>query len=54
MALDAGYLSQAEFEQLMEQADKCSRQISRLMAYLQSQPNTLRVRESRAEYDIND
>ena len=54
VALDAGYLSQAEFEHLMEQADKCSRQISRLITYLQSRPNTLRVREERAEYNITD
>jgi len=53
VALDAGHLSQPEFEALQERADKCSRQISRLMSYLGSQPNTLRTREDRAEYEID-
>ncbi len=35
VALDAGYFDQANFQQLFELADKCSRQISRFMSYLQ-------------------
>ena len=35
VALDAGYIAQAEFDQLFDLVDKCSRQISRFMTYLQ-------------------
>ena len=35
VALDAGYLNQAQFEQLCDLADKCSRQLSRFISYLQ-------------------
>jgi len=53
VALDAGHVQQQEFDTLLGQADKCSRQISRLISYLQSQPNTLRTHEDRAEYEVN-
>jgi four helix bundle protein len=39
VALDAGYQSQSQFDTLFDQADKCSRQISRFMTYLESQPS---------------
>jgi len=34
VALDAGYLTTAEFEQLFDLAAKCSRQLSRFIQYL--------------------
>jgi len=34
VALDAGYIAQAQFDQLFDLVDKCSRQISRFMTYL--------------------
>ncbi|MEB3210849.1 MAG: four helix bundle protein [Leptolyngbyaceae bacterium] len=37
VALDAGYINQNEFENLFNLVDKCSRQLSRFMNYLQSQ-----------------
>ncbi len=37
VALDVGYLDQDQFEDVFELSDKCSRQISRFMTYLQSQ-----------------
>jgi four helix bundle protein len=37
VALDAGYLNEPQFAQLLELADKSSRQISRFMQYLESQ-----------------
>ena len=37
VALDAGYLTQAQFAQLFDLAEKASRQISRFMTYLKSQ-----------------
>ncbi len=35
VALDAGYLGQPQFEQLSDLADKCSRQLSRFISYLE-------------------
>jgi four helix bundle protein len=37
VALDAGYLDQPTFDELFDLKDKCSRQLSRFMTYLQSQ-----------------
>ncbi len=36
VALDAGYLIQEQFDEILDLADKCSRQLSRFMTYLQS------------------
>ena len=36
VALDAGYLTSAEFEQVFDQVDKCSRQLSRFIQYLKA------------------
>jgi four helix bundle protein len=52
VAFDAGYLNQSQFEQTYDLTDKCSRQIARFIAYLESQPNSLRVREDHVEYDV--
>jgi four helix bundle protein len=52
IALDRGYISQPQFDQLFDLAEKCSRQISRFISYLESQPNSLRVREDRVEYRV--
>ncbi|MCS6846472.1 MAG: four helix bundle protein [Anaerolineae bacterium] len=35
VALDAGYVTQAEFNQLYEMSDKCIRQIANFIAYLE-------------------
>lgn len=51
VALDAGYLDRSEFEQLFDLADKASREISRFISYLETQPNARRVREQNVEYD---
>ena len=37
VALDAGYLSQAQFEDLKGQCEKCSGQLANFMAYLQKE-----------------
>ena len=52
IALDRKYITQAQFDQAYDLADKCSRQIYRFMMYLESQPNALRVREGRVEYSV--
>lgn len=52
VALDVGYLDQSQFKQLVDLAEKCSRQLSRFISYLESQTNGRRVREDRVEYEI--
>jgi four helix bundle protein len=53
VALDAEYISQQQFDELFDLADKCSRQISRFMQYLNANPNVRRISEDRAEYNID-
>jgi four helix bundle protein len=52
VALDVGYLSQSQFEQVLNLVEKCSSQIARFIAYLESQPNRLRIYEDDVEYDV--
>lgn len=52
VALDAGYLDQAQFDELYDLADKCSRQLARFMQYLQRHANARRVREDTIEYSV--
>jgi four helix bundle protein len=52
IALDAGYLSEAEFHELRDLAEKSSSQISRLSSYLKTAPEPDRVGESLPPYDI--
>lgn len=42
VAGDAGYLSRDQFQSLSDQCEKCSSQISRLMAYLKSNASLLK------------
>ena len=51
VALDAEYIDQGQFEQLFDMADKCSRQISRFIDYLNSKPDSRRVHEDRRELE---
>lgn len=52
VALDVHYVDQRQFEDLFDMVDKCSRQISRFMFYLESQPNVRRVHEEKGEYVV--
>ena len=52
VALDAGYLNQEQFDELYDLVDKCSRQLSRFIRYLEAQPNSRRIREASIEYDV--
>jgi len=52
VALDAGYLTELQFQDLFDPADKCSRQLSRFITYLRTHPSGA-VRESNANYDID-
>ena len=51
VTVDAGYVSETQFNELFTLAERCSRQISRFMTYLESRPNTRRIREDVVEYN---
>ena len=51
VANDVKYLSDEQFAQLFDVAEKSSRQLSRFISYLESQPNTYRVKDEAPEYE---
>ncbi len=53
VALDRHYINQEAFNTLFDVVDKCSRQMSRFMSYLERKPNSGRVREDQIEYDVS-
>jgi len=50
VALDQGYVSQAQFDQGYQLAIQTARQIHSFMTYLETQRNVRRVKEGQAEY----
>jgi four helix bundle protein len=52
IALDLKYLTQERFHQVFDLADKSSRQIARFMDYLETHPQSRRVREEGSEYEV--
>lgn len=54
VALDRGYISQEQFEDAYDLADKVSRQIYRFTQYLQSQSDEGSVDEPTVSYDISE
>lgn len=52
VALDLGYLTQEQFKQIFDLADKSSRQIARFMGYLETHPQSRRVRDEGSEYEV--
>lgn len=52
IAKDQGYISQENFSEMVSLAEICSKQLARFMQYLENQPNTRRIREDGAEYDV--
>jgi four helix bundle protein len=52
IALDLEYVTQEQFDQVFDLADKSSRQIARFMDYLESHPQSRRVREEGSEYEV--
>ena len=54
VALDASYIDQDHFDGLYRTTDKCSRQLRRFMDYLESVPNSRRIRETGVEYHVED
>lgn len=52
IARDQNYLTNDEFSVLFSLAEICSKQLSRFMQYLESQPNARRVREEGVTYNV--
>jgi four helix bundle protein len=52
VAIDLQYITQEEFGRIFDIADKSSRQLARFMNYLESHPQSHRVRDEGAEYDV--
>ena len=52
IALDLKYLVQEQFKQVFDLTDKSSRQIARFMDYLETHPQSRRVRQEGSEYEV--
>ncbi|MBI3162836.1 MAG: four helix bundle protein [Chloroflexi bacterium] len=52
IARDQGYITEEDFDTMFVTAEICSKQLSRFIQYLESQPNARRVREDGASYDV--
>jgi four helix bundle protein len=52
LSLDLEYVTQDEFNQTMELVTLCSKQLARFIQYLHSNPNSHRVNEEGASYDV--
>jgi len=53
VAVDQEYISQDDFDETYDLANKCSRQTFRFIRYLQSRPNAARVQEDKATYRVD-
>jgi four helix bundle protein len=51
VALDLGYISQSEFDDVYAAADSCSRQLYGFIRYLKSQPEGSRIKEPPTGYE---
>jgi four helix bundle protein len=52
VTLEQKYITSDEFKVSYSLAELCSKQLARLIQYLESQPNTRRVREDEISYDV--
>jgi four helix bundle protein len=53
VAFDLRYISQEQFDEAYELADKSARQVNRFAAYLESNPRGKRLREDSADYSTD-
>jgi len=53
IAFDQKYLSEEQFNETFRTAEKCSRQISKFIAYLEANPRCRRVSDNDVEYEID-
>jgi four helix bundle protein len=52
VAMDRRYIPKDKFDEAYNLADKAARQITRFMSYLESNPNSRRVREGQIYYNV--
>ncbi len=52
VAFDLQYINQDQFNMVFDLADKSSRQIARFMSYLETHPQSRRVRDEGSEYEL--
>jgi len=52
IAHDRKYLNQHDFDVAFNLAETCSKQLTRLIQYLNSKPNTSRIKEDEAPYHV--
>lgn len=52
IAKDQGYITEEDFNTMFSTAEICSKQLSRFIQYLESQPNARRVREDGVTYNV--
>lgn len=52
LTLDRNYISPEQFGEASEMAEICSKQILKLSKYLESRPNSRRISEDGATYDV--
>jgi four helix bundle protein len=52
VASDLQYINQDQFNMVFDLADKSSRQIARFMSYLETHPQSRRVRDEGSEYEL--
>jgi four helix bundle protein len=54
VAFDVGHLTEPTFQALFDEAETCSRQLSRFIAYLRHHPERRKLREADAVYEIRE
>lgn len=52
IAKDQGYISSEDVNSLVSMAEICSKQLAKFIQYLESQPNSRRVKEEGLTYDV--
>ncbi len=52
IAHDVGYLTEQQFSNLFQIAEKVSRQLSRFVSYLETHPQSRRLKEDSGEYEV--
>lgn len=52
IAKEQGYIADEEFNAMFSLAEICSKQLARFIQYLETQPNTRRIREDGVTYDV--
>jgi four helix bundle protein len=53
IALDQKYITEEQFKGSVALAEKCSRQISKFITYLENQPQQRRISDNEADYSID-